>query len=115
MLGLSDLYLSFAGRKAKSDRIHDALPKLHAGDTVMLEANQRELSHNGTTVASLSRKGREKVKRITGSKVEGTVLAMVRRNVEDEDEQYREKNRTATWEVPMVELTWDRGIARTRV
>ncbi|MCY3657695.1 MAG: RecQ family ATP-dependent DNA helicase [Caldilineaceae bacterium] len=114
-LGLSDLYLSFAGRKAESDRIHEALPNLHAGDTVMLETSKRKLSHNGTTVASLSRKGREKVERIAGSKVQGTVLAMVRRSVEDEDEKYREKNRTTTWEVPMVELSWNRGIARIRV
>ena len=114
-LGLPDLFLSFAGRKARSDRIHEALPKLHAGDTVMLESSKRGLSHNGTTVASLSRKGRKKVERIAGSEVEGTVLAMVRRSVEDEDEKYRDSNRTATWEVPMVELNWDRGIARIRV
>ena len=88
-LGLPDLFLSFAGRKARSDRIHEALPKLHAGDTVMLESSKRGLSHNGTTVASLSRKGRKKVERIAGSEVEGTVLAMVRRSVEDEDEKYR--------------------------
>ena len=81
----------------------------------MLESSKRGLSHNGTTVASLSRKGRKKVERIAGSEVEGTVLAMVRRSVEDEDEKYRDSNRTATWEVPMVELNWDRGIARIRV
>ncbi len=66
-LGLPDLFLSFAGRKARSDRIHEVLPKLHAGDTVMLESSKRGLSHNGTTVASLSRKGRKKVERIAGS------------------------------------------------
>ena len=112
-LGLPDLFLSFAGRKARSDRIHEALPNLHAGDTVMLASNKRELSHNGTAIASLSRKGRQKVARIAGSGIEGTVLAMVRRSVEDEDEQYRGQNQTATWEVPMVELSWDRGVART--
>ena len=115
ILGLQDLYLSYAGRKAEDHRIHAALRKLHAGDTVILGTSTGRLNHNGTTVASLSRKGREKIERIAESEVEGTVLAMVRRSVEDEDEQYRDGNRTATWEVPMVELSWDRGVARIRV
>ena len=112
-LGLPDLFLSFAGRKGEDHRIHAALRDLHAGDTVSLSESKQQLMHNGTTVASLSRKGREKVKSIPNSTVEGTVLAMVRRSVEDEDEKYRGQNRTATWEVPMVELCWNRGIART--
>ena len=112
-LGLPDLFLSFAGRKAEDHRVHAVLQELHAGDTVALAESKQRLTHKGATVASLSRKGRAKVERIAGSQIEGIVLAMVRRSVEDEEETYREKNRTATWEVPLVELSWDRGVART--
>lgn len=117
ILGLQDFYLSYAGRRAENHCIHAALRELHAGDTVVLETSTGRLNHNGTTVALLSRKGRERVKQFTASEptVQGTVLAMVRRGVEDEEEKYRHQNRTATWEVPMVELSWDRGIARIRV
>ncbi len=115
ILGLQDFYLSYAGRKAGNHRIHAALRELHAGDTVQLAASRQRLTHNGTTVASLSQKGRKKVRGIPNSAVEGTVLAMVRRSVEDGGEQYRDGNRTTTWEVPMVELNWDRGVARIRV
>ena len=112
-LGLPDLFLSFAGRKGEDHRVHAVLQELHAGDRVALAESKQRLTHKGATVASLSRRGRTKVERIAGSGIEGTVLAMVRRSVEDEDESYREKNRTATWEVPMVELCWERGVART--
>lgn len=114
-LGLPDLFLSFTGRKTEDHRVHAVLQELHAGDTVTLAESKQRLTHHGTTVASLSRKGRAKVERITSSGIEGTVLAMVRRSVEDEEEKYRSENRTANWEVPMVELTWKRGIARTGV
>ena len=113
ILGLQDFYLSYAGRKARNHRIHAALRELHAGDTVMLETSTGHLHRNGATVAVLSRKGRGKVNQIAGSTVEGTVLAMVRRSVEEQEEKYRVSNRTATWEVPMVELSWNRGVART--
>ena len=109
-LGLPDLFLSFAGRKGEDHRVHAVLQELHADDTVALAESKQRLTHKGATVASLSQRGRAKVERIAGSGIEGTVLAMVRRSVEDEDEQYREKNRTATWEVPLVELSWDRGV-----
>ena len=112
-LGLPDLFLSFAGRKGEDHRVHAVLQELHADDTVALAESKQRLTHKGATVASLSQRGRAKVERIAGSGIEGTVLAMVRRSVEDEDEQYREKNRTATWEVPLVELSWDRGVVRT--
>ena len=112
-LGLPDLFLSFAGRKGEDHRVHAVLQELHADDTVALAESKQRLTHKGATVASLSQRGRAKVERIAGSGIEGTVLAMVRRSVEDEDEKYREKNRTATWEVPLVELSWDRGVVRT--
>ena len=115
ILGLQDFYLSYAGRKEENHHIHAALRELYAGDTVVLETSTGRLNHNGTTVAVLSRRGRDKVNQIAGSAVEGTVLAMVRRSVEEENEEYRASNRTALWEVPMVELSWEQGIARIRV
>ncbi|MYC64228.1 MAG: RecQ family ATP-dependent DNA helicase [Caldilineaceae bacterium SB0661_bin_34] len=115
ILGLQDFYLSYAGRKEENHHIHAALRELHAGDTVVLETSTGRLNHNGTTVAVLSRRGRDKVNQIAGSAVEGTVLAMVRRSVEEENEEYRASNRTASWEVPMVELSWEQGIARIHV
>jgi ATP-dependent DNA helicase RecQ len=59
LLGLSDVDLGFAGRKAASDPVHRAIRGLRVGDPLCyIEANGgRELrDHRGTTVGRLSRR-----------------------------------------------------------
>lgn len=108
LLGLDDLYLSFAARYPETHPIHTELAKLKPGDQLMMvESNGKlVLQHGQTTVAKLSQKAQHawagKWTRIETIKV----IAMIRRYRDDNDESHRSGCRVEQWEIPVVEVVY---------
>jgi ATP-dependent DNA helicase RecQ len=87
--------------------IHARVSALHTGDRLEPEArDQRVLLRDGAglALARLSKRASaEWLPRLP--RVETiTVIALIRRRLEDGDPAYREHCRSNTWEVPLVEI-----------
>ncbi len=108
LLGLDDLYLSFAAHYPETHPTHTELAKLKPGDQLMMvESNGKlVLQHGQTTVAKLSQKAQHawagKWTRIETIKV----IAMIRRYRDDNDESHRSGCRVEQWEIPVVEVVY---------
>jgi len=109
LLGMSDLYLGFAGRRAEDHPIHTRLARLGFGDRLMLAERNGGLDlvdADGFSVARLSRQAAEVWRpRLAG--VEGVrVVTMVRRLGSDSQDDFRRLLRADQWEVPLGEVVW---------
>ncbi len=106
LLGMKDLYLSFASRMAASDPIHQQLKNTHVGDSLHIQRQgdyTRLLSHN-QPVASLAKNHNCQQLHDNSRDTEGRVIAMVRRLLNDSEEFYRASHKCEEWEVPVVEV-----------
>lgn len=108
-LGMKDLDLGYAGGFPPGDRIHKVIGELNAGDTVELAISGGFLYRQGQIVARLSQAARQRKDQDWSRfhTVEGRVWALVHRKAEDENEDFRRRNRCAEWEIPLVELVWE--------
>ncbi len=109
MMGLQDLYLSFAGRRPKSDRIHSRLGSLRAGDALFARGvgdHLRLFDSSGEVVASMSSEGADRWRERLGSIEEIKVVAMVERRSRDSEPAYRDRLRCENWEVPVLEVAF---------
>jgi len=107
LLTPADLDLGFAGRLPPEHPIHARLSALQTGDRLEPETrDQRVLLRDGAglALARLSKRASaEWLPRLP--RVETiTVIALIRRRLEDGDPAYREHCRSNTWEVPLVEI-----------
>nr|WP_286196350.1 UvrD-helicase domain-containing protein [Thalassotalea sp. G20_0] len=121
LMGLADLYLSYAGLMPEAHPIHGVLAGLNAGCTVTLKRDKDAilLLADGQAVAALSktmiRNNPSLVHQLdqgNGSPLQGSVIAIVRRRLEDSEEAFRGMHKCSQWEVPVVELVLineDRG------
>ena len=108
-LGLSDIYLSYAGRFPRGHAIHDHLAQLEAGDNVFLAADQLVLTicdREGFCIGRLSKSAsarwKEKLHRVN----EVRVIAMIERDRMDPLEPFNDRIRSETWEVPVLEVVF---------
>ncbi|WP_031404659.1 RecQ family ATP-dependent DNA helicase [Thiomonas sp. FB-Cd] len=106
-LSLSDVDLSFAGRKPASDRIHGALAHLRVGDVIELvwrgEAGEL-IDRHGNRVGKLAR---AYLAHPGHQCVHATVRAVVRWTAEDSEPEYRSRLRVDAWEVIVPELVFE--------
>jgi len=109
LLGMSDLYLDFAGRRAEDHPIHARLARLGFSDHLTLAERNGGLDlvdTDGFSVARLSRQAAE-IWRPRLARVEGVrVVAMVRRLGSDCQDDFRRSLRADRWEVPLGEVVW---------
>ena len=106
-LTLKDVFLSFAGRKPPSDRVHRAIADLAPGDR--LQVKQRAgwwelLDHRGIVVGTLAR--RFEPPRGTRC-IDATVLAVARWSRTHSDPQYQTQLQCDEWEVVVPELVFE--------
>ena len=109
LLGLADLFLDYAGRRAAGAPIHRRLAALQPGDLLHLDRDGDFLhlaDRAGGTVGALSAAGRERWRARQGSIEAIRVVAMVERRAEDSEEEYRRLLRSARWEVPVAEVVY---------
>ena len=107
LLTPADLDLGFAGRLPPDHPVHARLEALQTGDRLEPRAQgQRVLLCDGAGLAlgRLSKRASaEWAPRL--AQVEGIkVIALLRRRREDGDPDYRDRCRSDTWEVPLVEI-----------
>ena len=106
-LGLSEVVLSFAGRKRPGAREHRAIASLMPGDRLEARIESGRWSifdSNGVAVGQLARRFEAPV----GTKCAyATVLAIATWDRESSDPQYRENLQCDTWEVVVPELIFE--------
>ncbi|MEE4240761.1 MAG: RecQ family ATP-dependent DNA helicase [Desulfopila sp.] len=113
ILGMKDLYLGYAGSYHSDHIIHTALKNCRAGGwlkPVVRDDHIYLVNSEGTTVARFSKAARD----VWLSKVDSiekvTVLAMVRRGIDDiTDKNYTEHCKCESWEIPVCELVMNYG------
>ncbi len=109
MLGLRDVYLSYAGTFSEDHKIHTALQQLSVGSALELrEQNQRIVLFDPIhkiPVALLSKPESKNWLHVDLAQVSVTIIAMVKWRKTDSDEEYQDRHKCDGWEVPVVELT----------
>ena len=110
ILGLQDLYLSFAGGFPDSDPIHRRLAALEPGDPLTLRAAAgkylRLFDAAGGVVGALAGDAGERWRARLDAVESVRVVAMVERRAEDNEPEYRGRLRCERWEVPVVEVAY---------
>jgi ATP-dependent DNA helicase RecQ len=107
ILGMEDLFLDFAGRKASDDQIHGHLRELQSGSSLNAVLKGEAIAlcdKHGDPVARLSHKAAEHWRTRLDSIEKITVLAMVGRTSDDSGEEYRVMCQSEQWEVPVAEI-----------
>ena len=109
VLGLADMYLDYAGTHPPGHRIHTTLSQLNTDDTVTLRTrpNRRVqvVTHTGTPIAQLAQTAAAIWHNTHKHVEEARILALAQRTADDTaDPQYRNRLKTETWEVPILEL-----------
>jgi len=108
VLGLEDIYLSYAGNKRSEHPIHQALAETGTATAVTVKpigsTGIRVCDPNGRELARLSKAAARKwLARENRTADETTVLAMVLRKKDDGEDKYRQHIKTESWEVPILE------------
>ena len=107
LLGLADLFLSYAGNRSPEAAVHRYLAALEPGSELTLVPEGRFFALRNTeghTVITLSnaatRTWRDRLESIQSL----PVLAMVERRAKDSDPAYRDRLQCERWELPVVEV-----------
>ena len=106
ILGLQDLFLSFAGKFSQNHKIHKLLSELNAGDELNLRQDSEgcKLYYQNQPVAALSRQfSRNFEFNSTTPDPTVRILAMITRKRENSEESYQKKHRCDHWVLPVVE------------
>ena len=109
LLGLNQIYLDYAGNFPQTHPIHVHLAELRTGQCVSFCRNNSKIEiHdcNGHCLARLSNEGTNKWRERLGHILEVRVVAMLRRNRDDPDENFRKKIRANNWELPVLEVVY---------
>ena len=109
IVGLQDLYLSFAGCFLDTDPIHQRLAALEPGTPLTLREAGKHLrlyDAGGDVVAALAAAAAERWRERLHAVESVKVVAMVKRRAEDNEPEYRERLRCERWEVPVVEVAY---------
>ena len=110
ILGMTDLWLDFAGRQSGNHSIHRALSRLQHNDRVCLKRDNRDrvwaLDRRKEPVARLSSKAATHWPASRLEKIEEVrVLGMAHRTQDDSgDPKYRDLLQVESWEVPILEV-----------
>ncbi len=111
-LGMADLMLGYAGRLPENHPIHRRLGRLVAGSPLFIgkEGGQIFLyDSESRPVAKLSRKAHDFWAKRLGSIQSVTVLGMLQRKKEDEQQDFQASCRIGAWEIPWAEVVLKPG------
>lgn len=111
LLGMEDIYLSFAARYPAQHKIHAHLAGLQPGDVVTLTARDGKLEvvdNEGCCLARLSKAAGKlwssRLAQIERAKVVGLIV----RHKDDSEESYRSSCVCDKWELPWLEIQYRR-------
>jgi ATP-dependent DNA helicase RecQ len=109
LLGLNQIYLDYAGNFPQTHPIHGHLADLRTGQGVSFcQNNSRIEIHDcgGNCLARLSNEGANKWRERLDHILEVRVVAMLRRNRDDSDENFQKMIRADNWELPVLEVVY---------
>lgn len=114
ILSLKDLDLSYAGGFNAFDPIHQRLARLNSGSRLRIESGNGKLAlkDKDGIVAVLSKQAALLWSAKLNAIESVTVLAMIRRYRDDNEEGYQSRCKTEQWELPLVEIVFDDKLMR---
>ena len=107
LLGLNQIYLDYAGCFPQTHPIHGHLAELRTGHPVSFCQNNSKIeirNRGGKCLARLSSEGANKWRERLDHILEVRVVAMLRRNCDDPDENFQKNIRADNWELPALEV-----------
>ena len=108
LLGMQDLFLSYAGRFAEGHPVHATLQQLNVGDELTLKQDSRgyKLISGNQVVASLSRSASKKLSSLFSHEGYSChIIAIVHRYLADSEEEFQQNLKTNEWDIPVVEIS----------
>ena len=109
VLGLSDIYLDYAGGFPQNHAVHAHLARIQAGEKVFLAAEDAAIKvcdQEGLCVGRLSQSASNRWKDQLDRISEVRVVAMMERDRMDPQESFRERIKAEKWEVPVLEIVF---------
>jgi len=113
LIGLNELYMDFAGCFDSGKGIHNRLARLKAGQRVLFHrANKGIEIHNmdGRCVGRLSKEGADKWSQWLDRIFELRVIALLRRDRQDPDEDFQNRIKVDQWELPVLEAVYSQAL-----
>ncbi|MCP4579623.1 MAG: ATP-binding domain-containing protein [Deltaproteobacteria bacterium] len=107
IMGLSDIYLDYAGCFPQGHAIHTHLAKIETGEPVSLCRNNAKLEirrQGGECLGRLSNEGANRWRERLDQILAVRVVAMVQRNRDDPDEPFQDRIKADRWEIPVLEI-----------
>lgn len=109
LLSLEDIYLDFAGTFPKAHQIHRGLENLESGTLVSLVRKDSTIEvhdEKGACLARLSKKGADVWRERIDDILEVRVVAMLRRSLDDPDDNFVKLIKADAWELPVLEVVY---------
>jgi len=109
LIGLSEIYMDYAGCFQRNSRIHKHLSSLEAGQRVKLYHNDSSIEihdSEGCCVAKLSNEGVTKWTPKLGQIQELRVVALLRRDRDDPNEEFINRIKADQWELLILEAVY---------
>jgi ATP-dependent DNA helicase RecQ len=109
LLGLSDIYLDYAGGFPQNQAIHAHLARIQAGEKVFLAAEDAAIKicdQEGFCVGRLSQSASNRWKDKLDIISEVRVVAMIGRDRLDPQGGFRDRIRAEKWEAPVLEIVF---------
>jgi ATP-dependent DNA helicase RecQ len=109
LIGLSEIYMDYAGCFHSNNRIHKHLCCLEAGQCVAFHQNDSSIEihdSDGCCVAKLSNEGVTKWSPRLDQIQELRVIALLRRDRDDPYEDFINRIKTDQWELPILEAVY---------
>jgi ATP-dependent DNA helicase RecQ len=109
LIGLDEVFISYAGLRGPDARVHQALRALRTGDPVSLSHNGKGVvlrAQNGVEIASLSAKGRSRWENRLDRILKIATKAIVTRYKDEGETPNGMTIRSDSWEIPVVEAVW---------
>jgi ATP-dependent DNA helicase RecQ len=110
IIGLDEIFLSYAGMRSPNTKIHNELSRLKVGDALNLLPSGNKLilqTQSGFNVAHLSAKGRKRWESRLNQIQAIKVKAIVTRYKDEGEGQSKMPIRSESWEIPVVEIVWN--------
>lgn len=112
IIGLKDLFISYAGMRSPGTRIHKALSSLQTGSPLSIFHNGKGIvlrTEDGVDIASLSTKGKPKWENRLDRIQHIETKAIVAWHKDQGETPDGLTVRSDSWEIPVVEVVWQDG------
>ncbi len=109
LIGLSEIYMDFAGCFHEGHSVHNQLACLEAGKNIVFHRNNSGIEihdADGCCVGKLSQDGASKWSQRLGQISELRVVALLKRDRDDPAEEFQDRIKVDEWELPVLEAVY---------